>query len=61
MFYWLVVSGAFWMDVVISVNACFLKGPHGGQLHFAIARDANNDIFPIAYVVCEAETREIWT
>jgi hypothetical protein len=30
-------------------------------LHAAVARDANDDIFSIAYVVCEFETRETWT
>jgi hypothetical protein len=30
-------------------------------LHAAVARDANDDIFSIAYVVCESETRETWT
>ncbi|XP_059432442.1 uncharacterized protein LOC132165776 [Corylus avellana] len=46
---------------MICVDACFMKGQHGGQLHAAIARDGNNDIFPIAYVLCETESRGTWT
>jgi hypothetical protein len=30
-------------------------------LYAAVARDANDDIFSIAYAVCEYETRETWT
>jgi hypothetical protein len=46
---------------MICVDACFMKGKFGGQLHAAIARDANDNIFPIAYAVCEAESRDTWT
>ncbi|XP_062150890.1 uncharacterized protein LOC133859491 [Alnus glutinosa] len=37
------------------------KGKWSGQLHAAVARDANDDIYPIAYAICEAETRDTWT
>lgn len=47
--------------LMICVDACFLKGKWEGQLHAAVARDANNDIFSIAYAVCESETRETWS
>jgi hypothetical protein len=47
--------------LMICVDACFLKGKWGGQLHATVARDSNDDIFPIAYVVCESEIRETWT
>jgi hypothetical protein len=46
---------------MICVDACFIKGKWSGQLHAAIARDANDDIYPIAYAICEAETRDTWT
>lgn len=36
----------------------FLKGDFGGQLHVVIGRDGNDDIFPIAFAVCESKTRE---
>ncbi|XP_059436290.1 uncharacterized protein LOC132169240 [Corylus avellana] len=46
---------------MICVDACFMKGQHGGQLHAAIARDVNDNIFPIAYALCETESRGTWT
>lgn len=46
---------------MICVDACFMKGKRGGQLHVAVARDGNNDIYRIAYVTCETETRDTWT
>jgi hypothetical protein len=46
---------------MIGIDACFLKGKWGGQLHAAVARDANDDIFPIAYAICKSETKDTWT
>jgi len=43
---------------MICVDAYFMKGKWGGQLCVSIARDANNDIFLIAYVVCETENKD---
>jgi hypothetical protein len=37
----------------------FLEGKWGGQLHAAIAQDDNDDIYPIAYAVCEIETKDL--
>ncbi|GAU50110.1 hypothetical protein TSUD_374590 [Trifolium subterraneum] len=37
-----------------------IYGEHGGQLMAAVGQDGNNQIFPIAYVVVEAETKESW-
>jgi hypothetical protein len=54
MFRWQPVSKASW----ICVDAYFMKGKWGGQLCVSIARDANNDIFLIAYVVCETENKD---
>ncbi|XP_058774769.1 uncharacterized protein LOC131649016 [Vicia villosa] len=45
---------------LIGLDACFLKGEHGGQLISAIGKDGNNQIMLIAYVVVEAETRDSW-
>ena len=36
---------------VIGLDGCFLKGLCKGQLLCAVGRDANNQIFPIAWVV----------
>ncbi|XP_058784836.1 uncharacterized protein LOC131659698 [Vicia villosa] len=45
---------------LIGLDACFLKGDYGGQLMAAVGRDGNNQIFPIAYAVVEAETGDSW-
>ncbi|XP_058784134.1 uncharacterized protein LOC131658902 [Vicia villosa] len=45
---------------LIGLDACFLKGDYGGQLIGAIGKDGNNKIYPIAYVVVEAETKDSW-
>ena len=46
---------------VIGVDACFLKGMYKGQLMAAVGRDANNNMYPIAMAVVEAETKDSWT
>lgn len=46
---------------IIGLDACFLKGPFGGHLMYAVARDANNQMFPLAFAVVEAETKGSWT
>ncbi|XP_058759822.1 uncharacterized protein LOC131633127 [Vicia villosa] len=45
---------------LVGLDACFLKGETGGQLMSAVGRDANNQIYPIAYAVVEAETKDSW-
>jgi hypothetical protein len=37
-----------------------LRGTMGGQLLCAIGTDGNDDIFPIAFAMAEAETRDSW-
>jgi hypothetical protein len=46
---------------MICVHACLLKGKRGAQLHAVVARDATDDISPIAYAICESKTRDTWT
>jgi hypothetical protein len=46
---------------VVGVDACFLKGHYKGQLMAAVGRDANNNMYPIAMAVVEAETKDSWT
>ena len=46
---------------VVGVDACFLKGFYKWQLMAAIGRDANNNIYPIAMVIVEVETKDSWT
>jgi hypothetical protein len=42
---------------LIGLDACFLKGDYGGQLMAAVGKDGNNQIFPIAYAVVEADKK----
>ncbi|XP_025684790.1 uncharacterized protein [Arachis hypogaea] len=44
----------------IGLDGTFLKGFYGGQLLTAIGQDVNNQIFSIAYVVVDSETRDNW-
>jgi len=45
---------------VIGIDGCFLKGPLKGELLSAIGRDANNQIYPIAWAVVEYENKDSW-
>ncbi|XP_027171683.1 uncharacterized protein LOC113771283 [Coffea eugenioides] len=44
----------------VGFDGCFLKGPFGGVLLTAVALDANNSIFPIAFAVTECENKDTW-
>ncbi|RLN21666.1 hypothetical protein C2845_PM07G09310 [Panicum miliaceum] len=43
-----------WMDV-------FFKGACNGELICSLGRDANNQIYPVAWAVVEKETEDSWT
>ncbi|XP_027936312.1 uncharacterized protein LOC114191341 [Vigna unguiculata] len=44
----------------IGLDGCFLKGKYGGELLTAVARDANDQMFPLAYAIVEVENKETW-
>ena len=46
---------------MIGVDGCFFKGACNAELICALARDANNQIYPIAWAVEEKETEDSWT
>ncbi|KAI8539131.1 hypothetical protein RHMOL_Rhmol09G0157200 [Rhododendron molle] len=46
---------------IIRLDVYFLKDPFGGHLMHAVARDANNQMFPLAFTVVESETKASWT
>ena len=46
---------------VIGLDGCFLKTETKGQLLSAMGRDANNQMFPIAWAVVEGENQDSWT
>ncbi|XP_059438654.1 uncharacterized protein LOC132171372 [Corylus avellana] len=45
---------------IIGVDGCFIKGPFKGQLLSAVGRDGNNNMYPIAFAVVEAEVKDSW-
>ena len=45
----------------IGLDACHLKTKSSGQLITTVARDPNEEYFPLAYAVVEAETKDSWT
>ena len=45
----------------IGVDGCHLKGEFTRQLLTAVGKDGNNGIYPIAFAVVEAKTKESWT
>jgi hypothetical protein len=47
--------------LIVGVDACFLNGLYKGQLMVVVGRDANNNMYPIAMAVMEAETKDSWT
>jgi hypothetical protein len=44
----------------IGVDGCHLKTKYGGILLIAVGRDPNDQYFPLAFGVCETETKESW-
>ena len=42
------------------MDGCFLKGIQKGILLTCVGRDANNQMFPIAWAVVQVENRENW-
>jgi len=45
---------------VIGLDGCFLKGTTNGEFLCAIARDANNQMYPVAWAYVELETYDSW-
>ncbi|KAK8681529.1 hypothetical protein V6N13_053931 [Hibiscus sabdariffa] len=45
---------------VLSIDGCHLKGYYGGTFLAVVAIDANDNIYPLAYVVVEAENQSSW-
>ncbi|XP_025611866.1 uncharacterized protein [Arachis hypogaea] len=45
---------------LIHLDGCFLKTYYGGQLLTAVAQDANNQFYVVAYGVAKSETKESW-
>ncbi|GJZ76685.1 pentatricopeptide repeat-containing protein [Tanacetum coccineum] len=46
---------------VISLDGCFLKKPHVGEILTAVGRDGNNHIYLIAWAVVNVENKDNWS
>ena len=46
--------------LLLGLDGCFTKGYHIGQLLTAIRVDSNNQMYPVAYALVEAETKDTW-
>ena len=44
----------------IGLDGCFLKTHCKGELLSAVGRDANNQIYPLAWAVVEVECKDSW-
>ena len=45
---------------VISINATHLYGKYKGRLLIAMAMNANNEVYPLVFVVVESESKDTW-
>ena len=45
---------------VVGLDGCFFKGLTNGELLCALGRDANNQMYPIAWAVVEKENNDSW-
>ncbi|XP_030923003.1 uncharacterized protein LOC115949877 [Quercus lobata] len=45
---------------IIGLDGCHLKWRFGGQILSAITRDANDNIFPVAFAVVKQENKDSW-
>jgi len=46
---------------IISLETYHLRGFLKGQLLVAVGIDGNDGMYPIAFVVCEGENKDIWS
>lgn len=45
----------------LSIDACFLKTFLGGQLLAVVGRDANDQMYPVAWAIVEGENNSSWS
>ncbi|XP_062085382.1 uncharacterized protein LOC133791471 [Humulus lupulus] len=45
---------------VISIDGTFLKTKYGGTMLLAVAYDANNQLFPMAFAIVDSENHDSW-
>ena len=54
------IVGFTYCRPVISIDGTHLYGKYKGKLLIAMATDANNEIFPLAFAVVDDETGANW-
>ncbi|GMI83734.1 hypothetical protein HRI_002042700 [Hibiscus trionum] len=45
---------------ILGLDGCFLKGPFKSELLSAVGRDANNQMYPVAWAIVEVECTDSW-
>ncbi|GKE30812.1 mutator type transposase, partial [Tanacetum coccineum] len=45
---------------ILRFDGCFMSGPFLGQILTTVGVDANNEIYPVAYAIVEAESKASW-
>ena len=56
----LCIEGFRYCRPVISIDATHLYGKYKGKLLIAMAMDANNEVYPLAFAIVESESKETW-
>ncbi|GKC36421.1 hypothetical protein Tco_1048805 [Tanacetum coccineum] len=51
------MTSSFKEQEILVLDGCFMSGPWPGQILTAVGVDANNEIYPVAYAIVEAESR----
>ena len=54
------IAGFVHCRPVISINGTHLYGKYQGKLLIAMAQDANNEIYPLAFAIVENESESTW-
>ncbi|MBA0770534.1 hypothetical protein Gotri_019158 [Gossypium trilobum] len=45
---------------ILGLDGCFLKGPFKGLLLAVVAKDGNNQMYPVAWAIVEGECIDSW-
>ena len=59
-FFGLSIDGFKYCEPVISIDGTHLYGKYQGKLLVAMATDANNKVFPLAFAVMDCESGSSW-
>ena len=54
------IAGFIHYRPVININVTHLYGKYQGKLLIAMAQDANNEVYPLAFAVVETKSKHTW-